>query len=97
MYKDEEYYEHFGEEKEVKVLAQKTYDIGEDTFGFSFGEKGNGNYSFTLICKIDDKADAFSAHISLNAIMNSDDEDIKSLTDDMNFSYCIIIGDGTCL
>lgn len=97
MYKDEAYYEHLEEEKEVKVLAQKTYDIGEDTFNFMFGQKGNGDYSFNLTCQIADKADAFYTHISLNALFNSDDESIKALTDTMNFTYSILIGDGTLL
>lgn len=95
--KDEAYYQYLEEEKEVNILAQKTYKIGEDTFDFSFGQKGNGEYSFTLLCKIEDKADAYMTHISLNAIFNSDEEAIKALTDTMNFSYGMIIGDGTSL
>lgn len=97
LYKDEVYYEHLEKEKEVTVLAEKTYNIGEDTFDFSFGQRGNGEYSFTLLCKIEDKADAYMTHISLNALFNSDEESIKSLTETMNFSYSIIIGDETVL
>lgn len=36
-------------------------------------------------------------HISLNALFNSDDENIKALTETMNFSYGMIVGDGTSL
>lgn len=97
MYKDEVYYQHLEEEKEVNVLAQKTYNIGDDTFNFSFGQRGNGEYSFTLLCQVEDKSDAYMTHISLNALFNSDEESIRALTETMNFSYSIIIGDGTLL
>ncbi len=97
MYKDEAYYEHLEKEKEVNVLAQKTYNIGEDTFDFSFGQRGNGEYSFTLLCHINDKSDVFWTHISLNAIFNSDEEALKAITETMNFSYSIIVGDGTLI
>lgn len=97
IYKDEVYYEHLEKEKEVTVLSEKTYNIREDTFDFSFGQRGNGEYSLTLLCKIEDKADAYMTHISLNALFNSDEESIKSLTETMNFSYSIIIGDETVL
>lgn len=101
IYKDEAYYEHLEEEEQkenqINILAQKTYNIGEDTFDFSFGQRENGDYSFTLLCKIEDKADAYMTHISLNALFNSDEESIKALTETMNFTYSIIIGDGTLL
>lgn len=94
---DEAYYEHLEKEQEINVLAQKTYNIGEDTFNFSFGQRENEEYSFTLLCHIEDKSDAYMAHISLNAIFNSDEEVLKVVTDTMNFSYSIFVGDGTVL
>lgn len=97
MYKDEAYYKHLEEEKEIKVLAQKTYNIGDDTFDFSFGKRGNGDYSFALLCRIENKSDAYMAHISLNALFNSDEEALKVTTETMNFTYSIIVGDGTVL
>ena len=95
--KDEAYYQHLEEEKEVTTLAEKTYNIGEDTFNFSFGQRGNGEYSFILLCNIENKADAYVTHISLNALFDSDEEAIKALTGTMNFSYTIIMGDKTVL
>lgn len=95
--KDEAYYQHLEEEKEVTTLAEKIYNIGNDTFAFSFGQRGNGEYSFILLCNIENKADAYMTHISLNALFNSDEEAIKALTDTMNFSYTIIMGDKTVL
>lgn len=101
IYKDDAYYKHLEEEEQKKnqtnILAQKTYNIGEDTFDFSFGQRENGDYSLTLLCKIEDKSDAYMTHISLNALFNSDEESIKALTETMNFTYSIIIGDGTLL
>lgn len=40
MYNDEAYFQHLEEEKELKVLAQKTYNIGDDTFDFFLGKWG---------------------------------------------------------
>lgn len=98
--KDDAYYKHLEEEKQKKnqtnILAQKTYSIGEDTFTFSLGEKED-EYNFNLICEIEDKSDAYITHISLNSLFNSDDENIKALTETMNFSYTIYVGDGTIL
>ena len=94
---DEAYYEHLEEEKQANVLSSKTYTIGEDTFDFSFEQNGNDDYSFKLLCWIADKADAFSAQVSLNAIMNSDEPSIKSFLDAIDFSYYIFIGDGTII
>ena len=95
---DEAYYKHLEElkENELQVLSKKSYNIREDTFDFIFGEDNNG-YNFSLICKIQDKSDAFYTHISLNAIMKSSDDNIKMFLDNFNFSYCIFIGDGTFL
>lgn len=85
------------EENNITILQQKTYEIGKDTFDFSFGQKESGEYSLILVCKIQEKYDAFMTHISLNALFNSEEESIKSLIDDLNFSYSILIGDGTYL
>lgn len=93
---DEAYYKHLEEEEQINVLAKKTYNIGEDTFNFLL-EEDNNEYKTTLICQIGDKSDAFSAHFYLNMMFNSDDESLKALTETMNFSYCIVIGDGTLL
>lgn len=81
------------EEKELNVLAQKTYNIGEDTFDFSLNQREDGVYDFMLVCQIKDKADAFSTHMALNSIMNSDEESLKPIIDDMNFSYCVLVSD----
>lgn len=101
IYKDEAYYKHLEEEEqkeyEINVLAKKTYNIGEDTFNFSFGQKENGEYSFTLFCRIEDKIDAYSTHVSLNTLFNSDEEALKVTTDTMNFTYSIFVSDGTML
>ena len=99
IYKDEAYYEYLeekeAEENKLEILADKTYAIGEDTFNFSIGKRKNGEYSFTILCEIADKSDALYTHISLNAIMNSEDGAIKPIRDML--SYSIIIGDGTSI
>lgn len=96
-YKDEVYYQHLEEEKEIKALAQKTYNIGDDTFDFSLEERENGEYRFSLLCHVDDKSDSYMTHISLNALFNSDEEALKVITETMNFAYTIIVGDGTTI
>ena len=97
LYTDEAYYEHLEEEERANVLASRTYNVGEDTFSFSLEQNGDGDYSFVLLCQIADKADAFSVHVLLNAIMNSDDHSIESFFDAMDFSYFIFSGDGTTI
>lgn len=95
MYKDEVYFEHLEEENQVNILSQHEYSIGDDRFAFVFSEE-DGKHSLNLMCFIDDKADAFWTHISLNALF-SGQEDMKWLIDDLNFSYSIMIGDGVGL
>ena len=101
--KDEVYYEKVEEKKqeeegetEINILAEKTHTIEQDTFRFTFGEMGD-KYKLSLHCNIDDKSDAFSTHIVLNGMMNSEDENLKAFIDTMNFSYLINIGDGSTI
>ena len=97
IYKDEAYYEYLEEKNKPEVLAEKTYNIGNDNFRFSFSKEKDGEYRTSLFCDIEDKSDAFYTHMALNSMMNSDDEDIKKLMDLINLSYTISIGDGTSL
>lgn len=94
---EDTYNKQLDEENGVNILAKKTYNIENDTFNFSLGQSENGDYKFTLLCEIADKSDACITHISLNALFNSDDENIKALIETMHFSYSIFIGDGTVL
>ena len=94
-YNDEAYYKHLEEENQANVLAEHEYNIDDDRFVFVFSEK-DGEHSLNLICYINDKSDAFWTHISLNALFNNQ-EDMKWLIDDLNFSYSIMIGDGVVL
>lgn len=83
-------------EIEENILAQKTYNIEEDSFSFSLSEDG-GEQKLSLSCNIEDKFNAFYTHVSLNSIMNSSDENVKVITEKFNFSYGIVIGDGTVI
>ena len=98
--KDEAYYEHLedesSEESNMDVLAKKTYNIESDTFDFLFGEQ-EGEKRLYLYCNIEDKSDAFYTHISLNGIMNSEEENLKVFAEKFNFTYSIIVGDGAVL
>lgn len=96
IYKDEAYYKHLEEESKINVLAEKTYNIEDDTFQFVFEENKDG-YNLSLLCDVNDKSDAFWTHISLNALFNSQEESLKLFIDDLNFHYMIFIGDGTVL
>lgn len=82
------------EESNTEVLSEEAYYIGEDKFRFVLSEE-NGEYSLTLFCNIEDKSDAYYTHISLNSIMESEEEGIKPLKDIL--TYSISIGDGTFL
>ncbi len=84
------------EESGMDVLSKKTYNIGSDTFDFLFGEE-DGEKRLYLYCNIEDRSDAFYAHISLNGIINSEDENLKVFAEKFNFSYSIIVGDGAVL
>lgn len=84
------------EEDDINVLAKKTYNIGDDTFGFAFVED-SGEKCFYLYVNIKDKADAFYVHTSLNTLMNSEDENFKIIKERLNFTYSIIVGDGAVL
>lgn len=83
-------------ESGMDVLSKKTYNIEGDTFEFLFGEK-EGEKRFYLYCNIEDKSDAFYAHVSLNGIMSSEDENLKVFAEKFNFTYSIIVGDGAVL
>lgn len=83
-------------ENEENILAQKTYNIGEDSFSFALSGDG-GEQKLSLSCNIEDKFNAFYTHVSLNSIMNSSDENVKVITEKFYFSYGIVIGDGTVL
>lgn len=80
----------------MDVLSKKKYNIGEDSFDFVFGEQDGENRLY-LYCNIEDKSDAFYTHISLNGIMNSEDENLKVFAEKFNFTYSIIVGDGAVL
>lgn len=82
--------------EEFVASAKKTYNIGDDRFDFVLGED-NGEKRFYLYCNIKDKSDAFDAHISLNTLMNSEDENFKIIKEEFGFSYSIIVGDGAVL
>lgn len=83
-------------EIEENILSQKTYNIGEDSFSFALSGDG-GEQKLSLSCNIEDKFNAFYTHVSLNSIMNSSDENVKVITEKFNFSYGIVIGDGTVI
>lgn len=85
-----------GEESDISVSAEKTYNIGDDKFDFVFGEQ-DGEKRFYLYCNIKDKADAFYVNTSLNTLMNSEDENFKIIKEEFDFSYSIIVGDGAVL
>lgn len=93
-YNDEAYYEYLEEKDKLVVLAEKTCEIGADSFHFTLGQRGD-EYEFTLLCIIENKTDAYNTHLSLNSIMNSSEDVLKPIQD--IFSYCIVIGDGTLL
>lgn len=76
------------------ILAEKTYSIGEDKFSFSFSES-NGEYSFHLLCNIQDKVNAFYTQILLNEFVTSEEESLQPLSE--IFSYSIFVGDGTSI
>ena len=94
MLKDEAYYEYLEEKNTSKTLAEKTYSIGEDKFSFSFSES-NGEYSFHLLCNIQDKVNAFYTQILLNEFVTSEEESLQPLSE--IFSYSIFVGDGTSI
>lgn len=83
-------------ESGMDVLSEKKYNIGEDSFDFVFGEQ-DGENKIYLYCNIEDKSDAFYTHISLNGIMNSEEENLKVFAEKFNFTYSIIVGDGAVL
>lgn len=88
--------ERQNEESGMDVLSKKTYNIGSDTFDFLFGEE-DGEKRLYLYCNIEDRSDAFYTQISLNGIINSEDENLKVFAEKFNFSYSIIVGDGAVL
>lgn len=83
-------------EETENVLAKKVYNIEEDSFSFLLSEDG-GERRLYLYCDVEDKFNALYTHVSLNSIMNSSEENVKVITEKFNFSYSIIIGDGTVL
>lgn len=85
----------FETENESNVVATQEYKIGEDSFTFYLIQDGT-EYRISMICIIEDKVDAYFTHISLNAIMSSNEEAIKPLQDMFQF-YFISIGDGYSL
>lgn len=91
IYKDEAYYEYLEEKNKPEVLAEKTYNIGNDNFRFSFSKEKDGEYRTSLFCDIEDKSDAFYTHMALNSMMNSDDENVKTFVEEIGFNYSILI------
>lgn len=93
---ENEFGEYGSEEYEREPVADQTYSIGDDTFHFTISASG-ANYQLILVCNIEEKIDAFYTHIALNELMKSEDENIAALIEGFNFSYSILLGDGSML
>ncbi len=94
--KESEIGEYESEEYEFEIVADETYSIGDDTFHFTISG-GDANYHLSLFCKIEEKIDAFYTNIALNALMTSEDQNIAAIVNGFDFSYTIVLGDGSML
>ena len=84
------------EENELEILSEKEYNIGQDTFHFSFG-RNEEEYNLFAWCNVEKKENAFWTNFSLNSLLIIEDENVRKLIDGLNFSYIITVGDGTTI